>query len=253
MARPALQALLAVCLLTTGCSALGPDHTREERAVEVLDNARDSLASTDSYTFESHMTITASDAEGRTEVVTTGLTGAVDTSAQKMRSNGTSGDQSRETFVLNRTVYRECTDRWGGWGVTELEDGSNWTERTPAARQLSLLESGSLYWNGTETVDGNRAVVITGEPTADALTQYQNDQPQPLSGGPNVEDVELRAWLDADTGRPLRTELRFTISQNGNTATATMTTTFDAYGDPVSVELPAEARTNQHELGCPGR
>ncbi|WP_224448695.1 hypothetical protein [Haloprofundus salilacus] len=251
MARPALHALLAVCLLISGCVQLGPDHTREERAVEALNNATDALTETETYRFESEMTVTAT-ADSRTERVDIDLTGSVDAVAREIRSNATSNGESRRMFVVNRTVYQECAHPWDGWAVEEHNGDAEWVNRTPAVRQLSLLESGSLYWSGTETVDGEQAVIITGEPTADALTEYQDEQSQPLFGGPSVDDAELRAWLDADTGRLLRTELRFTVSEGDNTARTTMTTTFGNYGEPVSVDLPAEARTNQYELGCPG-
>ncbi|WP_435345962.1 hypothetical protein [Haloarchaeobius sp. HRN-SO-5] len=253
MARLALHALLVVCVLTAGCSTLGfgPDPTREERAVGALDNATAALASTESYQFESDMTVAVT-ADGRSEQVDLDLTGAVDAAARKMRSNTTSDGESRRAFVLNRTVYRECAPPWDGWAVEERDDDGEWMSQTPAVRQLSLLESGSLYWNGTETVDGEQAVVLSGEPTADALTQYQDERSQPVFGGPSIDDVELRAWLDADTGRLLRTELRFAVSEGGNTATVTMTTTFGDYGEPVSVDLPAEAQTDPYELGCPG-
>lgn len=251
MARPALHALLAVCVLTAGCSLLSPDHTREARAVGALDNATDTLAATETYHFESDMAVTAS-ADGRTERVDIDLAGGVDVATREMRQNATSDGVSRRAFVLNRTVYRECTPPWDGWAVEEFDDDVEWVNRTPAVRQLSLLESGSLYWNGTEIVDGEPAVLLTGEPTADALAEYRDEKSQPLFGGPSVDDAELRAWLDADTGLPRRTELRFTVSERDATATATMTTTFGDYGEPVSVDLPAEARTNQYELGCPG-
>lgn len=251
MSRRALQALLAVCLLTAGCSQFAPNHTREERAVEALDDATDALATTETYRFESEMTVTA-DTDGHSERVDVDVTGAVDAAAREMRSNATVDGESRRTFVLNRTVYRECTRPWDGWAVEELDDDAEWGSQSPAVRQLSLLESGSLYWNGTDTVDGERAVLVTGEPTADALTEYREERSRPLIGGPSVDDVELRAWLDADTGRPLRTELRLTVSKGDATATARMTTAFGDYGGPVSVDLPADARTNRYELGCPG-
>ena len=251
MARLALHALLAVCVLTAGCSLLGTDHTREERAVTALDNTTDTLTATETYRFESKMTVIAA-TDSRTERIDVGLTGAVDVADHKMRQKATRDGESRRAFVLNRTVYQECAPPWDGWAVEDPAEDVRWLNQTPAARQLSLLESGSLYWNGTEPVDGERAVVVTGEPTVDALTEYREDRSQPVFGGPSIEDPELRAWVDADTGRLLRTELRFTVSKGDNSATATMTTTFADYGDPVSVELPAEARTNQYELGCPG-
>ncbi|MFC7019680.1 MULTISPECIES: hypothetical protein [Haloarcula] len=251
MDRPALHALLAVCVLTAGCSLFAPDHTREERAVGTLDDATDALESTESYRFESHMTVTTS-ADGRSERVDVDLTGAVDVADREMYQQATRDGESRRAFVLNRTVYRECAPPWDGWAVEDPAEDDRWLNQTTAARQLSLLESGSLYWNGTESVDGERTVVVTGQPTVDALTEYRDDQSRPVFGGPNIEDPELRAWIDADTGRLLRTELRFTVSKGDNSATATMTTTFGDYGDPVSVELPDEARSNQYELGCPG-
>lgn len=251
MARPALHALLAVCILTSGCSLLAADHTREDRAVGTLENATETLEATETYRFESQMTVTAA-GDGRTERVDVEVTGAVDAASRKMRQTVTRDGESRRAFVRNQTVYRECAPPWDGWGVEEPEEHDRWLNRTPAVRQLSLLESGSLYWNGTETVGGDRAFVVTGEPSADALSEYRTDQSQPLFGGPSISDIELRAWVDADTNRLLRTELRFTVSEGDRSATATMRTTFSDYGEPVSVELPAEARTNQHELGCPG-
>lgn len=76
MARPALHALLAICVLTAGRSLLGPDHS-VTRAVWSLDNSTDSLAATETYRFESDITFTAS-ADGRTERVDVDLAGPVD-------------------------------------------------------------------------------------------------------------------------------------------------------------------------------
>lgn len=251
MVRPVLHALLAVCVLTSSCSLLAADHTREDRAVGTLENVTETLAATETYRFESHMSVTAA-GDDRTERVDVEVTGAVDAASRKMHQTATRDGESRRAFVLNRTAYRECAPPWDGWAVDEPEENDRWLNRTPAVRQLSLLKSGSLYWNGTETADGDRAFLVTGEPSADALKEYRADKSQPLFGGPSVSDIELRAWVDADTDRLLRTELRFTVSEGDRSATAIMRTTFSDYGEPVSVELPAEARTNQHELGCPG-
>lgn len=251
MTRPLLHALLALFVITAGCSGLGMDHTRNERAVEALDNASDAISSTSSYRFDSNMTITAP-TDSRTEQVNADLTGVVNTSSRKMRSKATIDNDSRRSFVLNRTTYRECGEPWDGWEVEELDEDTEWATQTPAVRQLSLLKSGPLYWNGTETLDGKRAIVITGSPPAESITQYRDGQSKPLLGGPNVENTELRVWLSVETGRPLRTELKFTVSKGDNKAMAMMTTTFDGYEKPVSVDLPAGAQKNQYELGCPG-
>ncbi|MFB6165348.1 MAG: hypothetical protein ABEJ31_09345 [Haloarculaceae archaeon] len=251
MARPALHALLAVCLLTAGCSVLGPDHTRDERAEAALENATDALAATETYRFESNLSVSAT-ADSRTKRIDARVTGVVDAAARAVRSNTTSDGESRRTYVLNRTVYRECVSPWDGWGVEDLDDDTEWASRTVAHRQLSLLETGSLYWNGTETIDGERVAVVTGEPTTDALADYRNERSQPLLGGASVDDAELRAWIDPDTGRLRRTRLHVTVSKGDNSAATTAVTTFGEYGEPVTIDLPDGARTNQHELGCPG-
>lgn len=248
MDRHALYVAVAASVLLAGCSLLGPDHTRDERAVETLENATDSIESVDSYRFASELTV-ATDDYG--EQIDVSLSGAVNASTRETRSTATLDGESVRSFVSNQTAYQECQSPWSGWGVEELDDGE-WMDRTPAVRQLSLLESGSLYWNGTDTVRGEQAFVITSEPTADALTTYREERSGSLFGGPSFDETRLRAWLDSDTGRPLQTELQFTVSDGGESAEATMTTTFADYNAPVSVDIPVAVHTNQHESGCPG-
>ena len=249
MDRPALHVAVAVCVLLAGCSLLGPSHTREDRATAALANASDALNGTDTYHFESDMSVVAT-VDDRTERVDVDLVGGVDVTARELWTNATREGETYESYVLNRTAYRECGGPGPWWGKEEVE--GDWSAQTPARRQLELLRSGSLYWNGSTTIDGESAVVLVGEPTSKAFTRYSERRSQPVFGGPNVEGAHIRVWLDTETRRPLRTRLRFEVKQGGNTATATMTTRFSGYGDPVSVEVPAEAREDALEFGCPG-
>jgi hypothetical protein len=169
-----------------------------------------------------------------------------------MRSNATFEDETRRSYTLNRTAYRECSEPWDGWGTEELDADGDWATHTPGHRQLSLLESGSLYYNGTTTLDGEEAVLVTGEPTADAITQYQERRSQSLFGGPNVQNAEVRVWLDPETDRPRKTEVRFEVDADGGSASARLTTTFGDYGEPVSVTHYALSAEQMYELGCPG-
>jgi len=249
MDHPALHVAVAVCVLLAGCSLLGPSHTRDERATAALENASDALNGTDTYHFESDLSVVAT-VDDRTERVRVDLVGGVDTAARELWTSATRDGETYESYVLNRTAYRECGGPGPWWGKEEVE--GDWDVRTPARRQLELLRSGSLFWNGTETVDGESAVVLVGEPTSKALTRYSERRSQPVVGGPNVQNARLRVWLDAETHRPLRTRLRFEVTQGGTTATATMTTRFSGYGDPVDVTVPPEARADAIEMGCPG-
>lgn len=253
MARPALLLGVAVCVVLAGCPVLGPDHTREERAEERLAAATDAVAATESYRFETEMTVVAT-ADDRTETVAVDLTGAVNATERRMRANATRDGETRQSVTLNRTVYQECGDPWDGWGVEELEsDGEDdWASHTPAVRQLSLLESGSLYWNGTETLDGREVVVLRGEPTTEALTRYSERRRRSLFGGPNVEDAEVTVWLDAETDRPRKTHVRFEVSGDGGSATAELTSRFRGHRDPVSISPAPRYAEDTYDLGCPG-
>ena len=248
MNRPALHVALAVCVLLAGCSLLGPSYTREERATRGLDNASATLDGAETYRFDSDMSVVAT-ADGRTERVDIDLTGAIDVGAREMRTNTTLEGETYRSYLLNRTVYQECADPWP-WGKSETE--TNWSVQTPARRQLDLLRSGSLYWNGTVDLDGESALLLTGEPTGEAITRYQERQSRSLLGGPSVENARIRVWLDPETYRPRKTDLRFEVKEGGNTATARVTSHFTDYGAPVSVEVPAEAREDPLEMGCPG-
>jgi hypothetical protein len=230
---------------------LGPDHTRETEAEQRLDAATDALNATDTYRFETDITVVAS-GEDRTERVDVEATGGVNLATRVMWANATHDDETRRSYTLNRTVYRECGERWNGWGVEELNDDADWASHTPAVRQLSLLASGSLYHNGTDTVDGREAVLLVGEPTAEAVTQYQERRSRSLFGGPSVENAEVRVWLDPQTNRPIKSDVRFEVSGGGGSATAEVTTRFTGYDDPVSVTNDAAASDTVYDLGCPG-
>jgi len=251
MARSALHLVVLVCVVTAGCSVLGPEPTRQERAVAALEDATTAVDTAGTYRFELELRAETT-GEGRTETAEGNGSGVVDADARRMRSTAKRDGEARTTYVLNRTVYRECADPWGGYGVEELDEDEAWSSQSPLVRQLGLLESGALYYNGTDTVDGTEATLLTGEPTEQALTRYRDDGQSPVFGGPNVEDIRLRVWLDPETDRPVRTELRFRVTEDGESATARLRTRYSGYGESVTVELPEKARTEARELGCPG-
>lgn len=251
MARQALHVALALCLVLAGCSLLGPSPTREDRAVSALDNATTAVEAADTYRFASDLRVVATQGD-RTETVTASLTGAVAVDAHRMRANATRDGETRRSYLANWTRYQECGPPWDGWAREDLDTEDEWATQSPLTRQLSLLESGSLYWNDTRALDGEAVVLVTGEPTGKALGQYQDRRRGSLLGGPSVDDVSLRVWLDAETWRPVKTELRFDVNQGDASAGARMVTTFAGYGDDVSIEVPAAAKADPYELGCPG-
>ncbi|WP_135365330.1 LolA-like protein [Halosimplex halophilum] len=252
MDRPALHLAVAACLLLAGCSVLGPDHTREERAVAALADAREAVNDTDTYRFDGDLRVVAT-ADGRTERVEASLNGTVDAAERRMHSTTVREGEAYEAYVVDRTAYRQCGGPMGMdmWGVENVS-ADDWRMGTPAARQLALLESGSLFHNGTRTLDGREAVLLVGRPTTDALTRYQERRDRSLLGGPSVDDAEVRVWLDPETNRPLRSAVRFAVSQGGNTASATVDMRFADYGADISVDVPVIPDDRTWGTGCPG-
>lgn len=248
MDRPALHVAIAVCVILAGCSVFGQDHTREERAVSALADARDAVNQTDSYRYEGDLRVVAT-ADGRSERIDVRVNGTVDAAQRRMHTTAERDGEASEAYLVNRTSYREC-DRMALWAVEERE-ADDWSLLTPAARQLSPLESGSLYFNGTETVDGEETRLLVGEPTEKALTQYQERRSQPLFGGPSIDDAEVRVWLDTESDRPRKTQVRFEVSEGGNSATATVTMWFDDYGTDAAVDVPVIPEDKQWEGKCP--
>lgn len=251
MSRPALPVLLVLCALLAGCSVLGVDHTREEAAEDRLAAAMETMNGVDTYSFETNIQVVAT-GDGRTERVTVATSGVVDADERRMLSNVSYDGERYSAYTLNRTVYRECTDPWSGWGIEELDEDDPWATHTPAVRQLSLLESGSLSLNGTETVDGRETTLLYGEPTSQALTRYSDRRDGSAFGGPDIEDAEVRAWIDDETDRPREVEVRFDVRGDGGSASATLTSRFSDFDEPVSVSGHPRSAQDVWEAGCPG-
>ncbi|QLH75924.1 hypothetical protein HZS55_00775 [Halosimplex rubrum] len=252
MDRPALHLAIAACLVLAGCSALGPDHTRDDRAESALADARDAVNATDTYRFDGDLRVVAT-ADRRTERVAIDVNGSVDAAEHRMHSTAVRDGEAYESYVIDRTAYRQCGGPMGMdlWGVENVT-ADDWTTQTPAARQLALLESGSIYYNGTRTLDGREAVLLVGRPTTEALTKYQERRDRSLLSGPIVENATVRVWLDPKTSRPLRSAVRFEVSQGDNAASATVDVRFDDYDSGLSVDVPVIPSEKRSDLGCPG-
>ncbi len=256
MKRPSLHASFAVVItlavVLAGCSALKPDPTREDRAVAALEQSQERLEEVESYRADGTIRVVAS-ADDRTEQVTVDHGSVVDVDERKMRTNSTTDGETTQSFLVDRTTYQQCPRPWGGWAVEEADSDGDWLDLTPAASQLSVLEEGSLTWNGTGTVDGREAVHLVGHPPASALDEEQAGRGSiPGLGGPNVEDVTVEFWIDRETDLPLESTLEFEVTGGDGSAHASSTMRYAEYDEPVSVELPYDEIENTYELGCPG-
>lgn len=250
MSRTTLHSLtlvLALCVVLAGCSALGDDPTRDDRAVDALENSTAALEAAETYQYESEVTVS-----GGGQRIDVSAVGTVDVDERAMFTNTTHDGETRGVYVIEDTAYTECQSPWSGWGVEEFEE-DYWPAETPAHSQLSMFETGDLHWNGTETVDDREVVRLTGSPSADALDDgTAGATPVFDFGGPSIDETSATLLIDAETDRPLETTLEFTVSNGGETASGSITTRYDAYDEDVSIDLPYEATVDQYELGCPG-
>ena len=250
MRRPPLQLAIAVLLVSAGCSMVGTDTVRQPEAVDHLDGARERIDGVTSFRY--NMTVSAT---GGDERITGHGVGAVNATTRRQVVNLSIDGRRSVSYLDNRTAFTECSGPAGDgfWGRQNRSEVSNWTALTPVGRQLELLSTGDLYDNGTETIDGRTVVHLSGRPTPASLRESRVDtRPVPVIGGPNVDSVRLDLWLDAETERPVRSELRVVVSQDGETATATVTTEYRDYGEPVRISIPDDIRADAFRNGCPG-
>jgi hypothetical protein len=247
MVRTALHVGVVCLVLTAGCSTAGPDDpVRESQAVEALQDARERARTVATYRYDLSMS-----AAGGSERVSVEVTGRVNATARTMAAETSAGGETLAAYVDGDTAYQQCPPMGAFWGEQNVTAG-NWSEVGPLGRQLALLSTGDLYWNGTGTVDGREAVHISGHPSLDALRERSSVGSAPLPDGNNVERVTVDAWIDADTSALRRSRISMTVTGNGETVTVDGTADFRAYGEPVRVSVPAEARDAFHEGGCPG-
>lgn len=248
MSRPALLALVVVLGLLAGCTVLESEPTREDEAVDALADAMAAAEDVETYEYQSEMTVT----DG-TDSIDVSMVGTVDAEGEAAHTIVTYQGETHESYRIGETTYQECPDPWGGWGVEHGESETDWLTGTPLGSYLGLLESGDLSYEGAETVDDRETVHLVGSPPPGEFDDEAGGSPLPLDlGGPSVDDATVEIWLDAETDRPVKATVEIEVSERGETATSTITTTFGAYDETESVELPHEVADDAREDGCPG-
>lgn len=249
--------VLAVCLvsLLTGCSALlsdGPSPS-DERAVTAIEAANSSVSNVKTYRFEMDIHVSASDGENSQTVQVDG-SGEVNVSAKRMRVTTRTREQEIDSYVDGYKSYQGCQEPWDGYAVENVSRSEPWATATPLHRQLTLFERSNVYWEGNETVAGNRTVLVSASPSADTIQSVMD------RGGASdvavnrgsLENATARLWIDPDTNRPVKSELKLHLSRRGATATATVTLSYADYGEATSITIPPAVSDDPYELGCPG-
>lgn len=254
-ARTVPLLVVAGLVALSGCSALpflGGPPPSDERAVETRERVVAAVESVPTYRALLDGRASAA-GEGRTRSLSIRGESVVDRRNRRMVSRVTVDGSTRRTYVDGRTVYTECGEPWGGWGVENVSESVEWFTATPLGRQVALLERTNVYWGGNRTVEGTPASLLVAHPTERTLASLPDARPSPAAlSRANVENVTVRMWVDDRTGLPIRSTFRLEIASRDASVVAEIRTAFRDYGDPVTVTVPPSARTDQYELGCPG-
>jgi hypothetical protein len=261
MVHSTLRALLVAALLVTaGCQApLGSSAPpSDDRAVAAVDRAREATGGVTSYRFTVDGEVRIREA-GRTESVGIRGSGVVDVANRRANetvvARGDTGPMVRDTrmaYVEGYTLDVECARL--GWARYDLAESTRWVEYTTLGQQLALLDRTTVYWNGTETVDGTEVAVVTARPTEQQL-EAARDLPTGggvTQGGASVRNATVRVLIDADTGRIREVRRELHVGAGEATAVATVTYRFADYDAPTNVTRPGfEESGARWESGCP--
>lgn len=247
-------ALLALLVVTAGCSALSESHPpSDQRALDIQNRTLATAENTSTYRYTADVSVSATDGTDSRAVSIDGH-GVVNYRAEQAVANATVADETLSVYVDGDTVYTECPSPWDGWGVENVSEEMAWPELSPLGRQLSLLERTNVYFEGNRTLDGNRTVLVVAHPsqqTLQSLPEAGSRSSMDFSDA-NVDNATLKLWVDPQTDRPVRTELRIEISSSDASGVAEIETRLRDWNEPASVSIPESTRTDQHELGCPG-
>jgi len=254
------RAILVVFLVVTaGCQGLGgpSEAPSDQRAVDAVNQAQATARNITSYRATIDGTVRISDTR-RTESVE--ITGDGIVNVHRQRANmtvNTRGDtrvgfrHTRRVYVDGYTLDTECSRM--GWARYNLTESNRWLNYTSLGQQLTLLDLTSVYWNGTERVDGVETAVVTAHPTEQ---QLQRSWSLPTgnvgtAGGATFQSATVRVWINTETHRIRKVQREIRVRANEKTAVVTTTFHFTEYDDPTNITRPAFEQFRWNSA-CPG-
>lgn len=245
----AIAVALVGLVVLSGCLGFGGPPPSDPGAEAVVDSTVEASSMVQSYRYSLDVRVVASEGEDTRRISMT-ADGAVNRTTDTMRADLTYQGTERSTYVTGSTAYTECESPWG-WGRENLSSSEEWEAKDTLGRQVDMLDSSPVYWVDNESIDGETVHVVEAHPSRDTLSKYSERRTGGVFG-PGIEGARLTAWIVEDSGRLVKTELEFTVSEGGGSADAHMTTRFREHGTDVTITIPEEATENPHTLGCPG-
>jgi hypothetical protein len=247
-----LTIAVAVLCITAGCANQQPPS--DQRALDTLNQTSTAVESVSSYRIDSDARVTARTGDQQ-RTVTLSVVGQTNFTAQQLNVTTRTGSTESTTYIDGYDGYRECglNGPLSRWERLDLAESQQWRNFTVLGRQLAILDRTNVYWRGTETVDGAETAVIVAYPTKRDLQAVSTPASPSTTDldDTNLQNATITLWVDTETHRPVQVRHDLVVEQRGATATATMTTRFSAYDDPIQVTSPDVPADRIWETGCP--
>lgn len=244
--RPTTRALLvtafvALLAATAGCTDGGSslDPSDAPPASELQNESIAVMEGVETVTFTMEM---ESGTEG--QQLTINADGAMDLPARKMRMDMqmNMGREIEATqYIIDNTSYINVNDQWQ---TRDTGDMNVWGQGNQLATQREALEGATVEITGTDVVNGHDVWIVSVEPDPEALRSLMAQQSGGASLPENVEieNMSFRQYVDAETYHVRQFDMEANVQSQGQTVTVTMQMTFDAFNEPVTIELPEAAR-----------
>jgi len=236
-----VTALLALLVAVAGCSSPGGslDVSNAPDAGSIQDNVTRTMQSVETATFTMDMTVTTPDQE-----VSMNADGAMDRPNERLRMDmEVSAGQSVQStqYVLGDTAYVRINEQWQTQNLSDQriwQDGNN-----QLAVQQELLRNASLEVTGTDTVGGNPVWVVSLRPDPADLRALVSQRAGTGGIGENVtfDNVTVTQYVDAESYHVRQVDVAMDLTAEGQEGSIDMTMTFEAFDDPVTIELPEGA------------
>lgn len=230
-------ALLALLLATAGCTDATSAPADAPSAESLQANATAAMQDVSSATFTMDMAVETSQGE-----LSMRADGAMDVEARKMRMEATVDAGGRSTdvtqYVVGETAYQQVGGRW----QTRDVSGQNvWGQGNQLALQREMLDNSDLEIVGSDTVGGEAVWIVSIEPDEETVQQLLSRSATGVGENLELDDVTFRQFVDTDSFHVRKLEMTMDATIQGESATLELTMTFDAFDEPVDIQVPEEA------------
>lgn len=258
-----------------GCSARLPARTTSVTAEEVRERLVRAAEKVQTVCFDMDLTVAVTGTGNRRVAMnlTSDVSGLVDNVAAKARTEtkatvdlsggGGRRDTSAVSYVVGDVLYTytSVAGRGPSWVSTSLPAGS-WAEVSQFGREVELLRQGQMTLLGTEKIEDAECYALAIKPDIakmqDNLKRISGLMQFPKGVEGNlaqlVRSLSAKVWVATDTFLPVRDETELTMLVDSASIglapgasfevklTAKVRTRFLRYDEPLTIELPAEAR-----------